>query len=124
MKSRPHSSSTYDTCSKSRVVSLIPTMLWNARASLPTVANVAPRPVAELYDAFVAGDHERARELHYDLSPLVELAFLETNPVPGKWAMKELGVLESDHVRPPLAQMSDISRDRARLLLASAALPS
>ena len=96
-----------------------PTLCLGGVGHLSTVANVAPRPVAELYDAFAAGDHERARELHYELSPLVELAFLETNPVPGKWAMKELGILESDRVRPPLAQMSDISRDRARKLLAS-----
>ena len=96
-----------------------PTLCLGGVGHLSTVANVAPRPVAELYDAFAAGDHGRARDLHYELSPLVELAFLETNPVPGKWAMKELGVLESDFVRPPLAQMSDINRDRARQLLAS-----
>ena len=38
MKSVPHSASTYETCSKSRVVSLIPTMFSKARRSRPTVA--------------------------------------------------------------------------------------
>src|SRR3954471_16631516 len=84
-----------------------PMLCLGGAGHLSTVTNVAPRPVAELYDAFAAGDHERARELHYELSPLVELAFLETNPVPGKWAMKELGVIASDRVRPPLAQLSE-----------------
>ena len=52
-------------------------------------ATSRPQPVAELYDAFAAGDHERARALHYDLHPLVDAAFAETNPVPAKWVMEQ-----------------------------------
>lgn len=84
---------------------------------LSCVANFAPRPVAELYDAFAAGDQERARKLHYDLHPLVELAFLETNPVPAKWAMAQLGILPSPHARPPLSPLSDAAVTRAREIL-------
>ena len=86
---------------------------------LSCVANFAPRPVAELYDAFTAGDHERARQLHYDLHPLVELAFVETNPVPVKWVMERLGLLRSSHARPPLAPLSEASRERVLELLSS-----
>jgi 4-hydroxy-tetrahydrodipicolinate synthase len=88
---------------------------------LSCVANFAPQPVAELYDAFVAGDQERARALHYDLHPLVELAFLETNPVPAKWAMARLGLIASDHARAPLAPLSAGARDRAEEILAASA---
>ena len=45
----------------------------------------------QLYDAFVAGDHERGAALHYELHPLVDAAFAETNPVPAKWVMEQLG---------------------------------
>ncbi|MGH2888493.1 MAG: 4-hydroxy-tetrahydrodipicolinate synthase, partial [Solirubrobacteraceae bacterium] len=56
-----------------------PMLCLGGRGHLSCVANVAPAPVAQLYDAFVASDHERARKLHYDLHPLVEAAFIETN---------------------------------------------
>ena len=84
---------------------------------LSCVGNFAPRPVAQLYDAFVGGDHERARALHYDLHPLVEAAFAETNPVPAKWVMEQLGLLESGLAREPLAPLSDAARTRVRQLL-------
>lgn len=86
---------------------------------LSCVANFAPRPVAELYDAFAAGDHDRARKLHYDLHPLVELAFVETNPVPIKWVMERLGLLPSAHSRPPLSPLSEASQERVLELLRS-----
>ena len=86
---------------------------------LSCVGNFAPDPVAQLYDAFVAGDHERARALHYDLHPLVDAAFAETNPVPVKWVMEQLGLLASDHAREPLAPLSDAGREKVRALLAT-----
>jgi 4-hydroxy-tetrahydrodipicolinate synthase len=89
------------------------------RGHLSCVANFAPVPVAQLFDAFVAGDHERARALHYELHPLVDAAFAETNPVPAKWIMKEIGLLGSDHAREPLAPLSAAARERVRALLAS-----
>src|SRR5450755_2127188 len=84
---------------------------------LSCVANFAPEPVAGLYNAFVAGDHARARELHYDLHPLVDAAFAEVNPVPAKWVMKRLGLLASDHAREPLAPLSEPGMRRVTELL-------
>lgn len=95
-----------------------PMLALGGAGHLSCVANFAPRPVAQLYDEFVAGRHQHARELHYGLHPLVELAFIETNPVPAKWAMQQLGLLRSAHARPPLAPLSDAGRERARALLA------
>ena len=96
-----------------------PMLTLGGAGHLSCVGNFAPEPVAQLYDAFVAGDHERARALHYDLHPLVDAAFAETNPVPVKWVMKELGLLASDHGREPLAPLSDAARDKVRALLAT-----
>ncbi|HEX3736928.1 MAG TPA: 4-hydroxy-tetrahydrodipicolinate synthase [Solirubrobacterales bacterium] len=95
-----------------------PMLAIGGAGHLSCVANFAPRPVAELYDAFAAGDQARARELHYELHPLVELAFLETNPTPAKWAMERLGLLASGDPRPPLAPFSDAGRARAEEILA------
>jgi 4-hydroxy-tetrahydrodipicolinate synthase len=89
---------------------------------LSCVANVAPKPCAELYDAFVASDLDRAQRLHYELHPLVEMAFVETNPGPVKWAMERLGLFGCGAVRPPLASPSAQSRARIEALLVEAGL--
>jgi 4-hydroxy-tetrahydrodipicolinate synthase len=94
-----------------------PMLTLGGRGHLSCVGNFAPRPVAEMYDAFVAGDHERARALHYDLHPLVDAAFAEVNPVPAKWIMAELGLIGSALAREPLAPLSDAGRRRVAELL-------
>jgi 4-hydroxy-tetrahydrodipicolinate synthase len=96
-----------------------PMLTLGGRGHLSCVGNFAPAPVAQLYDAFVAGEHARARALHYDLHPLVDAAFAETNPVPAKWIMHQLGLLASDHARAPLAPLSEPARERVRRLLAT-----
>jgi 4-hydroxy-tetrahydrodipicolinate synthase len=96
-----------------------PMLCLGGAGHLSCVGNFAPEPVAHLYHAFVSGDHERARALHYDLHPLVDAAFAETNPVPAKWVMKQLGLLSSDHAREPLAPLSDAGREKVRTLLAT-----
>ena len=80
---------------------------------LSTVANVFPRPVADLYTAYARGDWDRALELHYELHPLVDMAFLETNPGPVKHAMELLGLLSAGTVRPPLVE--PLPETRARI---------
>ncbi len=94
-----------------------PMLALGGRGHLSCVGNFAPRPVAELYEAFAAGDHARARRLHYDLHPLVDAAFVETNPVPAKWVMERLGILPSGFVREPLAPLGEASRRRVAELL-------
>src|SRR5438045_5038321 len=96
-----------------------PMLCLGGTGHLSCVGNFAPRPVAQLYDAFVAGEHEQARALHYDLHPLVDAAFAETNPVPAKWVMEQLGVLECGLAREPLAPLSDAARTRVAELLAT-----
>jgi 4-hydroxy-tetrahydrodipicolinate synthase len=96
-----------------------PMLCLGGAGHLSCVGNFAPRPVAQLYDAFVAGNHEQARALHYDLHPLVDAAFADTNPVPAKWVMKQLGLLESGLAREPLAPLNGSARKRVGELLAT-----
>ncbi|YCK41098.1 4-hydroxy-tetrahydrodipicolinate synthase [Actinomadura sp. ATCC 39365] len=64
-------------------------------------ANLAPKTVARMYEAYTSGDHATALELHYSLHPLVELLFVETNPAPAKWVLEQRGLIASGHVRAP-----------------------
>jgi 4-hydroxy-tetrahydrodipicolinate synthase len=86
---------------------------------LSCVGNFAPEPCAELYDAFAAGDHARAQRLHYDLHPLVDAAFAETNPIPAKWVLERMGVLPSGFAREPMSPLSDAAKAKVERLLAS-----
>jgi 4-hydroxy-tetrahydrodipicolinate synthase len=96
-----------------------PMLCLGGAGHLSCVGNFAPQVVAELYDAFAAGDHHRALELHYELHPLVDAAFAETNPVPAKWIMQQVGLLSSSHPREPLASLSVGGQERVRALLAT-----
>ena len=85
----------------------LPLLALGGVGFISAVANLAPAAVARMYDAWMAGDHRTAQDLHYSLHPLVDLLFVETNPAPVKWVMHRRGLLRSAHVRPPLAALSD-----------------
>jgi 4-hydroxy-tetrahydrodipicolinate synthase len=88
---------------------------------ISVVSNVAPAQMAALYDAFAAGDHERARTLHYELFPLMEAMFIETNPGPAKTALAMMGRIK-DELRLPLAPMAEKNREALRKVLAASGL--
>jgi len=94
-----------------------PMLTLGGDGHLSCVANFAPEPAAQLYDTFVAGDHEAARRLHYELHALVDAAFAETNPVPAKWIMHRIGILPSAFAREPLAPLSEAGQTRVLKLL-------
>lgn len=84
----------------------LPLLALGGAGFISALSNIAPAAVAETYEAAVAGDWDRARELHYGVHPLVDVIFAETNPAPAKWLMTRRGLLTSDHVRPPLVGLS------------------
>jgi 4-hydroxy-tetrahydrodipicolinate synthase len=94
-----------------------PMLILGGRGHLSCVGNFVPKLVADLYNAFASGDHERALKLHYDLHPLVDAAFAETNPVPAKWIMERLGLLPSGLAREPLSSLSEAAQQRVLALL-------
>ncbi|GAA2874498.1 2,4-dihydroxyhept-2-ene-1,7-dioic acid aldolase [Pseudonocardia halophobica] len=95
----------------------LPLLALGGAGFISAVANLAPVAVAKMYQAWEAGDQERARELHYGLHPLVDLLFVETNPAPAKWVLQRHGRIASAHVRPPLLPLSPAGEPRVRVLL-------
>lgn len=81
-------------------------MLAGARGVISVTANVAPKQMAQLCD--LALDHETAAclRLHEELSPLHELMFVESNPIPVKWALHKMGLIAAD-IRLPLTPLSE-----------------
>ncbi len=80
----------------------LPLLALGGIGFVSAVANLAPGAVANMYEYWVAGDTEKALDIHYGLHPLVDLMFVETNPAPIKSVLRRAGLIGSEHVRPPL----------------------
>jgi 4-hydroxy-tetrahydrodipicolinate synthase len=98
-----------------------PLYALGARGVISVVSNVAPGLMAEMWDAAVAGDWKRARDVHYKLLPLGEGLFVEANPIPVKAALAMMGRI-ADEIRPPLYPLAAQYRDKLRAQLRDAGL--
>jgi 4-hydroxy-tetrahydrodipicolinate synthase len=96
----------------------LPLLALGGTGFVSAVANLAPGAVARMYELWQSGDFDAARDLHYRLHPLVDLLFVETNPAPAKWVLKQQGRIASAHVRPPLITPTAAGIARIRTLLA------
>lgn len=86
-----------------------PMLALGAKGVISVVSNVAPKEMAEIYAAYAAGRTERARELHFRLWPLMQVLFVETNPIPAKTAVAMMGLIREEF-RLPLCEMSEGNR--------------
>lgn len=91
-------------------------MLAGGKGVLSVTANVAPRQMHALCSAALAGEKERAQELNASLIPLHKALFVETNPIPVKWALQEIGLI-SEGIRLPLTPLSSEYHDVVRQAL-------
>ena len=73
---------------------------------ISVISNVVPADMAGMVDAFAAGDLEKARALHYRMSPLIDALFIETNPIPVKAALAMMGKIDPE-LRLPLYRMAE-----------------
>ncbi|HEY8554568.1 MAG TPA: 4-hydroxy-tetrahydrodipicolinate synthase [Burkholderiales bacterium] len=94
-------------------------MLVGARGVISVTANVAPRLMHEMCAAARAGDVGRARAIDAKLMDLHKSLFIESNPIPVKWALKEMGLIEGG-IRLPLTPLSEKYHDTVRAALRKA----
>jgi 4-hydroxy-tetrahydrodipicolinate synthase len=66
-------------------------MLCGGHGNVSVTANVAPRLMHELCLASIAGNVERAMQIQLQLLPLHKALFVESNPIPVKWAVSRMG---------------------------------
>jgi 4-hydroxy-tetrahydrodipicolinate synthase len=72
---------------------------------ISVTANVEPQIVSDMVAACSEGDVELAKQLDQRVTALHRDLFIEPNPVPSKWALKEKGLIKTDMVRLPLVTM-------------------
>jgi len=71
------------------------------RGVISVVSNLVPKLSAQIQQLSLSGAHEKAREIHAQLVPLIQAMFVETNPMPVKFAAQLLGKC-TGHMRLPL----------------------
>ena len=77
-----------------------------AQGVIPVTGNVAPRLMREMVEAALLGDNDGARELDERLAGLHTALFVESNPIPTKWALGRLGLI-GPGIRLPLVGLSE-----------------
>lgn len=85
--------------------------------------NVAAGLMADMCRAQLAGDTTRAKELDARLQPLNTALFLESNPIPVKWALAEMGLI-SGGIRLPLTPFAEEFHEQMREAMKSAGIPA
>jgi 4-hydroxy-tetrahydrodipicolinate synthase len=85
---------------------VLPFIACGGKGVISVSSNVAPRMMADLVAAARAGEMARARELQVRMNELHRLLFVESSPIPVKWALHKLGLFGPE-VRLPLVPMTE-----------------
>lgn len=94
-------------------------MLCGAKGNISVVANVAPKNMHLMCAAAIKGDVVTARKLNDLMLPLSQQLFVESNPIPVKWALTEMGMIPPG-IRLPLVPLAAGYHDVVRKALKEA----
>jgi 4-hydroxy-tetrahydrodipicolinate synthase len=87
----------------------LPIMAMGGEGIISVASNLIPAEMSQMVDLALSGKWEEARKLHYRYLDLMELNFIESSPIPVKYALSRMGKLEEAY-RLPLCPLSDPSR--------------
>jgi 4-hydroxy-tetrahydrodipicolinate synthase len=96
-------------------------ILLGFHGDISVTANVAPEGMARMCAAALAGDAETAAAIDADLAALHRALFVEPNPIPVKWALAELGLID-DGIRLPLVPLDPAFHAEVRAAIQAAGL--
>ncbi len=96
-------------------------MLCGGHGNISVTANVAPRLMHELCMAAIAGDIKRTMEIQFKLLPLHKALFVESNPIPVKWAVARMGHSQGA-MRLPLTTLTEPSQQMLERVMQSTGL--
>jgi 4-hydroxy-tetrahydrodipicolinate synthase len=91
-------------------------ILAGAKGVISVTANVAAKAMAKLCDLALDGDNAASLRLQEQLMPLHELLFVEANPIPLKWAMYQMGLI-NEEIRMPLTVLSASYHEQMKRVL-------
>lgn len=94
-------------------------MLLGAHGVISVTANAAPKLMHEMCAAAFAGDVATARNINRKLFPLHQKLFVEANPIPVKWVVEQMGLIQSG-IRLPLTPLANQYHETLRDAMRSA----
>ena len=94
-------------------------MLSGGKGTISVTANAAPNLMHRVCQAAISGDADTARALNGQLADLHKAMFVESNPIPAKWAVAQQGLIGGG-IRLPLVPLSTERHDEVRSALSSA----
>jgi 4-hydroxy-tetrahydrodipicolinate synthase len=94
----------------------LPMMSLGADGVISVAANQIPRAMSDIVKFALSGDFVKAREIHYRYLELMNLNFVESNPIPVKCALAMMGLIEENY-RLPLVPMGESNKKKMRDLL-------
>jgi 4-hydroxy-tetrahydrodipicolinate synthase len=100
---------------------VLPLLSVGGHGVISVVSNIVPAKMAELCMAHARKDLEKAKRLHYELSPLSRAMFIETNPIPVKTALHVMGRIGLE-LRLPLVPLHAENRKKLEETLTAAGL--
>lgn len=93
-----------------------PMYILGAKGSISVSANVLPTLNAKLWDCVEARDWEEAKKIHFQLSALNKVLFIDTNPIPVKTALALMGICQEEF-RLPLLKMTEGDLNELKTIL-------
>jgi len=99
----------------------LPVIALGGRGVISVVSNQIPGPMSELARLASQGDFAGARKLQRRWLPLMQVNFIEANPIPVKWAMSVMGLLEPVY-RLPMVEPLPASRQKIEQAVETAGL--
>lgn len=90
-----------------------PMLAIGGAGSISATANVEPKKIAEMHNAWEEGDIKRAQDLHFELMNLNDVLFKDTNPAPVKAALGMMGMIEPV-LRKPMGLPSEALQEEIR----------
>ena len=94
-------------------------MIAGGKGTISVTANAAPNLMHRMCQAAIAGDADSARALNNQLADLHKAMFVESNPIPAKWAVAQQGLM-GEGIRLPLLPLSSQCHDEVRSAMSGA----
>lgn len=94
----------------------LPLMALGGKGCISVVSNEVPREFTNLCQAALDGNWDEAKRLHFKLLDLMDVNFIESNPIPVKTALALMGLIE-ESFRLPLVPMEDKNRPELEKVL-------
>jgi 4-hydroxy-tetrahydrodipicolinate synthase len=98
-----------------------PLMALGGTGIISVISNEIPGPMTRLAHLLLDGKYDEARKLHFELLPLMQVNFIETNPIPVKAALAMMGMIEEVY-RLPLVPLKPGNRAKLEKVLVAQGL--